>query len=85
MSIWNWIVSRDGRKWLYTVSVALIPLLVFYGVITEDAAPLFIALIGSIFAPAMALAHLSPIPSGPSNGAEIPSDLPPNVELDVEP
>lgn len=84
MNIWNWVTSRDGRKWLYTVSVALIPLLVFYGVITEDAAPLFIALVGSIFAPVMALTHMTPAPSGPEDGVDIPNDLPQAVELDVE-
>jgi len=59
-NIWKKLTSREGRKSLYLISVAAIPLLVFYGVITEDAAPLWIALVGSILAPSMALAHMPP-------------------------
>jgi len=58
--IWNVITSREGRKSLYVISLAVIPLLVFYGVITEDAAPLWVALIASVLAPSMALAHMPP-------------------------
>ena len=57
---WKKLTSREVRKWLYLVSLAVIPLLVFYGVITEDAAPLWVALVGSILAPTLALTHLSP-------------------------
>ena len=57
---WKKLTSRGVRKWLYLVSLAVIPLLVFYGVITEDAAPLWVALVGSILAPTLALTHLSP-------------------------
>jgi len=42
------------------VSLAAIPLLVFYGVISEDAAPLWIAFAGAVIAPVMALSHLTP-------------------------
>lgn len=59
-NIWNWIVSREGRKRIYTISLAVIPLLVFYGAISEQAAPLWIALIGSIVSPVMALTHMTP-------------------------
>ncbi len=58
--MWKKLTSREGRKSLYLISLAAIPLLVFYGVITEDAAPLWVALIGSILAPTMALAHMPP-------------------------
>ena len=58
--MWKKLTSREARKSLYLISLAVIPLLVFYGVITEDAAPLWIALIGSILAPTMALAHMPP-------------------------
>ena len=57
---WKKLTSREARKSLYLVSLAAIPLLVFYGVITEDSAPLWIALVGSILAPTMALTHMSP-------------------------
>jgi len=82
MNIKDWIVSRDGRKWVYTLSLALIPLLVFYGVISEDAAPLWIALIGAVIAPTMALTHMTPPDQGPED-INIPGDLSP-VELDTE-
>ena len=54
------LLSREGRKWLYLISLAVIPLLVFYGVITEDSVPLWVALVGSVLAPTLALTHLSP-------------------------
>lgn len=82
MNLKSWIVSRDGRKWVYTVSLALIPLLVFYGVITEDAAPLWIALLGAVVAPAMALTHLSP-PEG-RDSLNVPDDLVQDVPLETE-
>jgi hypothetical protein len=54
------LMSREGRKYIYLVSVAAIPLLVFYGVISEDAAPLWVALVAAVVAPMTALTHLSP-------------------------
>lgn len=84
MNIKEWIVSRDGRKWVYTVSLALIPLLVFYGVISEDSAPLWIALVGAVVAPVMALTHMTPVEDGPESSIDIPKGLPADVELDVE-
>ena len=53
-----WLNNREVRKWLYGVSLAAIPLLVAYGIIEKDEAPLWIALAGSILAPTLALAHL---------------------------
>jgi hypothetical protein len=62
VSVVNWkkLTSREVRKSLYLISLAVIPLLVFYGVITEDSAPLWVALVGSVLAPTLALTHLSP-------------------------
>lgn len=53
-------MSREGRKWLYGVALTIVPLLVAYGAISESAAPLWIALLGSLLAPSLALTHLSP-------------------------
>jgi hypothetical protein len=53
-------MSREGRKSIYLVSVAAVPLLVFYGVISEDAAPLWVALVAAVVAPMTALTHLTP-------------------------
>ena len=66
----NKLLSREGRKWLYGIALTVVPLLVAYGVLTEDAAPLWIALIGSVLAPTLALTHLSPVESG-----DVPEDL----------
>lgn len=54
------LMSREGRKWLYGVALTIVPLLVAYGAISESAAPLWIALLGSLLAPSLALTHLSP-------------------------
>jgi hypothetical protein len=56
----NKYLTRDVRKWLYGVSLTAVPLLVAYGVLEESAAPLWIALIGSVLAPTLALTHLTP-------------------------
>lgn len=56
----NYFRSRDGRKHLYLVCLAAVPLLVAYGIITADTAPLWIALAGAIIAPSVALRNLSP-------------------------
>ena len=64
------LLSREGRKWLYGIALTVVPLLVAYGVLTEDAAPLWIALLGSFLAPTLALTHLSPVDSG-----EVPEEL----------
>lgn len=56
----RWLMDRNNRKWLYLSSLAVVPLLVFYGVITQDSAPLWIALLGAVVAPGVALTHLSP-------------------------
>jgi len=42
------------------VCMAIIPLLVFYGVIAQAVAPLWIALVGAIVAPSVALNHITP-------------------------
>ena len=52
--------TREVRKWIYGISLAAVPLLVLYGVIDEAAAPLWVALIGAVVAPALALRNLTP-------------------------
>jgi len=34
----SWVLSREGRKWIYGICLAAVPLLVLYGVIDESAA-----------------------------------------------
>jgi hypothetical protein len=52
--------SREVRKWVYGVALAGIPLLVAFGIIDESQAPLWVALVGALVAPGLALANLSP-------------------------
>lgn len=56
----DWLKDSKHRKYLYMVSLAAIPLLVFYGVVSQDAAPLWIALIGAVVAPSVALRNITP-------------------------
>ena len=56
----NKLMSREGRKWLYRIALTVVPLLVAYGVLEESAAPLWVALVGSLLAPSLALTHLTP-------------------------
>ena len=80
----EWLSNRENRKWIYGVCLAIVPILVLYGVIDEQAAPLWIALIGAIVAPSLALANLTPGPKGPADGVDIPADVPQVADLDVE-
>ena len=45
------------RRWIYSVALVLIPLLVFYGILSEAAAPLWVALVGAILVPGLAVAN----------------------------
>lgn len=45
------------RGWLYGIITALVPLLIIYGVLDEQAAPLWLALAASILGTSTALAH----------------------------
>jgi hypothetical protein len=56
----NWLMDAKNRRHLYMVSLAVIPLLVFYGLVSQDAAPLWIALIGAVVAPTVALKNITP-------------------------
>lgn len=56
----RWLSKAEHRKWLYQIGMAGIPLLVAYGAVSESAAPLWAALVGSILVPGLALSHLTP-------------------------
>lgn len=45
------------RTWLYGIATAIIPLLSAYGIISEQNAPLWVALAGAILATGTALAY----------------------------
>jgi len=70
----SWLVSREGRKWIYGVCLAVVPLFVIYGVIDGEAAPLWIAMIGAIVAPSLALANLTPFPDEPYDLSTVPEE-----------
>ena len=52
----NWLTPQV-RTWIYRVIIALVPLLIIYGVLDEQTAPLWIALAASILGTSTALAH----------------------------
>lgn len=54
------------RRWLYGVLVALVPLLIAYGVIEETTAPLWLALASSVLGTTTALLHT---PTGGGDGS----------------
>ncbi|EEH64398.1 hypothetical protein HMPREF0044_0135 [Gleimia coleocanis DSM 15436] len=45
------------RRWTYGIATATVPLLVVYGVLEESVAPLWLALVGQIFATGTAYLH----------------------------
>lgn len=52
----SWLTPQV-RGWLYGIITALVPLLIIYGVLDEQAAPLWLALAASILGTSTALAH----------------------------
>jgi hypothetical protein len=68
------LFSREGRKWIYGVCLAVVPILVLYGVIDSEAAPLWIALIAAVVAPTVALTHLTPIQQEPDDLSTVPPE-----------
>lgn len=52
-------LPADVRKWVYGVAIVAMPLLVFYGLVSEAAAPLWIALVGGILVPGLAIANVN--------------------------
>lgn len=51
------LIPAPVRSWLYAIATALIPLLSAYGIISEQTAPLWIALAGAVLATSTALAY----------------------------
>ena len=54
------IFSAATRRWIYGIAVVLIPLLVAYGAVDENIAPLWLAVVGAILVPGLALANVNP-------------------------
>lgn len=53
-------LTREVRKWIYGIALAVVPLLVALGIVKSADAPLWIALAGAVIAPTLALANLTP-------------------------
>lgn len=49
------LLTLRGRRWLHGIALAVLPLLVAYGIISEESATLYVALIGAILVPSIAL------------------------------
>lgn len=73
-------MDQTTRAWIYRISVALVPILVAYGLIAEDQASLWIGLAGAVLATgdlALAAAHTSTRPGVDDGHADQagPTDL----------
>jgi hypothetical protein len=79
-------LPREARKWLYGVCLGVVPLLVAYGVLEQKDAALWIALVGSVFAPTLALANLTPPPRPVDEVCDVETAIDPAATrpLDVE-
>ena len=51
------LLTPAARSYLYGIALAVLPLLVYFGIVTEDDAPLWIALVGAILVPGVAFAN----------------------------
>lgn len=61
------------RRWIYGIATAVIPLLIAYGAVDDQTAPLWVALVAAVLVPGMATA--ATVPSNASVVVE-PSDDP---------
>lgn len=50
-------LTPQVRKYVYGVALAVLPLLIAYGVLDKETAPLWIAVLGSILVPGLAYAN----------------------------
>jgi len=47
------------RRRVYGIALAVVPLLVLYGILDEQSAPLWIALVSAVVVPGLAVAHVN--------------------------
>jgi hypothetical protein len=81
----SWVFTPEGRRWLYSVAVVALPFAAFYGGISQESIPVWMAVIAAVLgvaAPAMALGHIST--GEPAECATIPDDLPAGGVLKVD-
>lgn len=53
----NRLTSPAARTYLYGIALAVLPLLVYYGLVSDEDAPLWAALVGAILVPGVAFAN----------------------------
>lgn len=51
-------LTPSVRRWLYGVALAVVPILVAYGIVDGDRAPLWVALVSAVIVPGVALANV---------------------------
>ena len=76
----NWFNARN-RRWIYSITIAVIAILVGYDVLTESQAPLWLALAAAILgvaAPVTALKHVTP------DKVEVDMDFPEEGHADYD-
>ena len=76
------------RKWIYGLALALLPLLIGYGVLSAEDAPLWAALIGAVLVPALAVTHTDTSTPNGMPGAPVGSVIvgdPPTVVVGTIP
>lgn len=61
-------IPQEVRAWLYRISAAVVPLLVFYGVLAEDAAALWLGVLGAVLGFGQATLASIHTPTHPSAG-----------------
>ena len=60
------LMTAAGRRWIYSVSIAAVALLVAYGLVRAEQAPLWLSLAAAVLGlagPATALGHITPDPT----------------------
>jgi len=58
------------RKWLYGIAVVVMPLLITYGVLSAEQAPLWLAIVGAVLVPGLAFANTDTSTPNGMPGAE---------------
>ncbi len=62
-------LNRETRKWLYLIAIPVLGLLTFKGAVAADEAVMWLAVIGAVLVPGVALANLTPKPPVDEDGA----------------
>lgn len=51
------MMDLKTRRYVYGIALAAVPLLIVYGLITAEVAPLWVAMAGAVLVPGLALAN----------------------------